>query len=215
MKKKKKRMAKVSDPEKNQKPTLRTCMEKRESFNLFVTHLQREFSLENLVASIELYQFAQLLLPLVPLERQKQFQYYNQLGHHKFAPISYIVAQDFTVELKILLFYQKYVSARAHFEVNVPSLIKDEWKSFCETIKSDYDARNLDEIIQSLYVAPDGGDGRSPGQTASDGGIWLMSIFLLLLLLFFYNKSTLAMEHWLNNNTQTTILKKVMMNQTN
>ncbi|ETO00579.1 hypothetical protein RFI_36862, partial [Reticulomyxa filosa] len=180
---------KFSDPENRNQPKLkfRECMANEESLDLFITHLQREFSMENLVASIELldlllfyyyyyycvqyiihkyiylytdlcalYQMAELLLPLVSSQRREQFQQYHKLDFYKFAPRSYIVTLGADVEMKMLLLHEKYVSSRAHFEVNVPSYIKDEWKSYCEAIKADHGARSLDDVFKSLYARPEG-----------------------------------------------------------
>ncbi|ETN97570.1 hypothetical protein RFI_39960 [Reticulomyxa filosa] len=92
------------------------------------------------------------LVPLVDSERQKAFEKVHNVGFYQFSPQSHIVHTDFTIEMKMLLLYEKYVSTRAHFELNLPSATKDEWKNYCETVRFDFGIDNFEDVVKSLFV---------------------------------------------------------------
>ncbi|ETO07253.1 hypothetical protein RFI_30139, partial [Reticulomyxa filosa] len=72
--------------------------------------------------------------------------------------------------MKMLLLHEKYVSTRAHFEVNVPYSLKEEWKTYCETVRYDFGARHLDDVVKRLYQLPTAGSMShiSRGQAGND-----------------------------------------------
>eukprot|EP01084_Bolivina_argentea_P097352 175006_1 len=111
-----------------------------QQFEAFMLHVQKEFSIENIVGYIELYQLGQMIL----CSKQELEKEYNQFIETygiflaNDIPSSAILSnKQFSINKKIILLYKKYIETMCELELNLPFSLRNNWKILVNELRNE------------------------------------------------------------------------------
>ncbi|ETO12640.1 hypothetical protein RFI_24737, partial [Reticulomyxa filosa] len=128
-------------------------LQSQEDFEVFMSHLQREFSMENALALIEMCQMEDLIIKemMDASDERIQFSKKYNFQFYKDIPKSSLV-WDETCDIwdKMDALYRKYVMIGSSFELNLSHKTRTQWQEFVHDIEARNPGINLKRALDLI-----------------------------------------------------------------